>query len=52
VIEQKRGDVEAARGRLREVLNLAAQHGHRNYIQDAETALRQLDTGAPIELPR
>jgi tetratricopeptide (TPR) repeat protein len=52
VIEQKRGDTEAARGRLREVLNLAAQHGHRNYIEDAENALRQLDGGESIDLPR
>jgi tetratricopeptide (TPR) repeat protein len=52
VIEHKRGEAEEARQRLREVLNLAAQHGHRNYIEDAETALRHLDAGAPIDLPR
>ena len=52
VIEQRRADIEAARGRLREVLNLAAQHGHRNYIEDAENALRQLDAGEAIDLSR
>jgi tetratricopeptide (TPR) repeat protein len=52
VIEQKRGDADSARARLRDVLHLAAQHGHRNYIEDAENALHQLDAGAPLELPR
>ncbi|MDD9935368.1 MAG: protein kinase [Myxococcales bacterium] len=52
IIEQHRGEKESARGRLREVLNLAAQHGHRNYTEDAETALRQLDSGAAIGLPQ
>ncbi len=51
VIEQKRDDAEDARARLREVLNLAAQHGHRNYIEDAEGALRQIDAGETIDLP-
>jgi serine/threonine protein kinase/tetratricopeptide (TPR) repeat protein len=50
IIEQKRGDIEAARSRLREVLNLAAQHGHRNYIEDAESALRRIDAGQGIDL--
>ena len=31
---------------------MAAQHGHRNYIEDAETALRRLEVDEPIELPR
>jgi tetratricopeptide (TPR) repeat protein len=52
VIEHRRGETEEARQQLREVLNLAAQHGHRNAIEDAETALRHLDAGAPLELPR
>jgi tetratricopeptide (TPR) repeat protein len=51
-IEQARGEQEAARTKLREVLSLAAQHGHRNYIEDSETALRLLEAGQPIELPR
>jgi serine/threonine protein kinase/tetratricopeptide (TPR) repeat protein len=52
VIEHKRGDDEVARARLREVLALAAEHGHRNYIEDAENALSQIDAGQPIDLPR
>jgi tetratricopeptide (TPR) repeat protein len=52
IIEQKRGDLDAARARLREVLDLAAEHGHRNYIEDAENALRQLDSAQVIDLPR
>jgi serine/threonine protein kinase/tetratricopeptide (TPR) repeat protein len=52
VIEQKRGEAGAARLCLREVLDMAAQHGHRNYIEDAETALRRLEVNEPIELPR
>jgi serine/threonine protein kinase/tetratricopeptide (TPR) repeat protein len=52
VIEQKRGEAGAARSCLREVLDMAAQHGHRNYIEDAETALRQLEINNPIDLPR
>jgi eukaryotic-like serine/threonine-protein kinase len=50
VIDQKQNDVQAVRTHLREVLDLAAQHGHRNYIEDAEAALRQLDAGEPIDL--
>ena len=52
IIEQKRGEADAARSSLRQVLDLAAQHGHRNYIEDAESALRQLDLGEAIDLPR
>jgi predicted ATPase/tRNA A-37 threonylcarbamoyl transferase component Bud32 len=52
VIEQKQGDADSARARLREVLDLAAQHGHRNYIEDAEAALRLVDIGQPFDLPR
>jgi hypothetical protein len=52
IIEQKRGDADSARSRLREVLVLAAEHGHRNYIEDAENALHQLDAGQTIDLPR
>ena len=51
VIEHKRGDNDAARARLREVLNLAAQHGHRNSIDDAESGLRLLDQGEALDLP-
>ncbi|HEX2677679.1 MAG TPA: AAA family ATPase, partial [Polyangiales bacterium] len=52
IVDQARGDVEGARGTLREVLNLAVQHGHRKYTEDSEQALRQLDAGVPITLPR
>jgi serine/threonine protein kinase/tetratricopeptide (TPR) repeat protein len=52
IIEQTRGDAESARSTLREVLELAAQHGHRNYTEDAESALRQLTAGQPIQLPQ
>jgi tetratricopeptide (TPR) repeat protein len=52
VIEHRRGEGEEARQRLREVLQLAAQHAHRGYIEDAEAALRHLDAGAPLDLPR
>jgi tetratricopeptide (TPR) repeat protein len=52
IIESRIGDIAAARARTREVLDLAAQHGHRNYIEDAENALRLIDAGEPIDLPR
>jgi ATP/maltotriose-dependent transcriptional regulator MalT len=52
IMEQKRGDLDAARARLREVLDLSAQHGHRNYIEDAENALRLIDAGQAFDLPR
>jgi hypothetical protein len=51
IVEQARGDVVGARAALREVLTLAAQHGHRKYIQDSETALRELEAGVSITLP-
>jgi eukaryotic-like serine/threonine-protein kinase len=52
IIDQKQGELAAARSHLREVLDLAAQHGHRNYIENTEAALRLLDTGEPIDLGR
>lgn len=52
IIEQQRGSLEVARARLREVLDLAAQHGHRNYIEDAEDALLRLERREAIALPR
>jgi serine/threonine protein kinase/tetratricopeptide (TPR) repeat protein len=51
IVEQQRGDIVGARAALREVLTLAAQHGHRKYIQDSETALRELEAGVSITLP-
>lgn len=52
IVEQARGDLDAARARLREVLSLAAQHGHRKYTEDSEQALRQLEANVAITLPR
>jgi tetratricopeptide (TPR) repeat protein len=52
IVEHRLGDLRAARALLREVLDLAAQHGHRNYTEDAESALSQLDAGEVIDLPR
>jgi tetratricopeptide (TPR) repeat protein len=52
IIEQQRGSLEIARARLREVLDLAAEHGHRNYIGDAEDALLRLERREAIALPR
>ena len=51
-MEQGRGEVEKARAVLREVLTLAAQHGHRNYTADAEHALKQIDAGTLIGVPQ
>ncbi|MET0385728.1 MAG: protein kinase [Polyangiales bacterium] len=51
IVEQGRGESESARAALREVLSLAAQHGHRKYTIDSETALRELDDNTPIKLP-
>jgi serine/threonine protein kinase/tetratricopeptide (TPR) repeat protein len=52
IIDQARGDVEGARKLLREVLNLAVQHGHRKYTEDTEQALRQLEAQVPITVTR
>ncbi|MCS6798759.1 MAG: protein kinase [Myxococcota bacterium] len=46
------GDVEAARRGLRETLRLAAECGDRRWEQDAEEALRALEAGGPVPLPR
>ena len=51
IIDQGRGDDEAARAGLREILRLAADHGHSDYVQAAEKALRALDSGSTIQLP-
>jgi tetratricopeptide (TPR) repeat protein len=52
IVDQARGDIDGARATLREVLNLAAQHGHRKYTEDSEQALRELEESVPITLPR
>jgi serine/threonine protein kinase/tetratricopeptide (TPR) repeat protein len=51
IVHQGRGELDSARAALREVLDLAAQHGHRKYTEDSEQALRELDAGVPIALP-
>jgi hypothetical protein len=50
IVEQTRGEHEAARAALRDVLGLASAHGHRLYVQDSERALRELDAGHKIAL--
>ncbi|HJL19646.1 MAG TPA: protein kinase [Sandaracinaceae bacterium LLY-WYZ-13_1] len=51
VIDQQRGDDEPARSGLRDILRLAAEHGHRDYVRAAEKALKALDSGSTIQLP-
>jgi tetratricopeptide (TPR) repeat protein len=52
IVEQMRGEIDSARAELRDVLTLAVQHGHRKYTEDSEQALRELEAGVPITLPR
>jgi hypothetical protein len=52
LVEQKREDLDAARTALRDVIELAAQHGHLRICDDAEQGLRAIDAGSPIALPR
>jgi tetratricopeptide (TPR) repeat protein len=52
VVDQAQGEGDGARAALREVLSLAIQHGHRKYTEDAEHALRELEAGVPVTLPR
>ena len=51
IIDQQRGDEEGARSALREILRLAADHGHSDYVKAADKALRALDSGSTIQLP-
>ena len=51
IIDQGRGDVDAARIALREILRLAADHGHTDYVRAAEKALDALESGSTIQLP-
>lgn len=51
IIDQQRGDDDGARAALREILRLAADHGHSDYVRAAEKALRALDSGSTIQLP-
>lgn len=51
IIDQGRGDDDSARQGLREILRLAADHGHSDYVRAAEKALHALETGSTIQLP-
>jgi len=51
IIDQGRGDDESARTALREILRLAADHGHTDYVKAAEKALNALESGSTIQLP-
>ncbi len=51
IVDQQRGDEDGARAALREILRLAADHGHSDYVRAAEKALRALDSGSTIQLP-
>ncbi len=51
MVDQARGDVEDARAALREVLRLAAEHGHADYLHAAEKALEELEAGRSIPMP-
>jgi hypothetical protein len=52
IIAQKREQHERARQLLHAVIELADPHGHVRRCEDAETALRALEAGTPIALPR
>ncbi len=51
IIDQGRGDDESARIALREILRLAADHGHTDYVKATEKALEALEAGSTIQLP-
>ena len=52
MVEQKRGQADRARALLHEVIELADAHGHVKACESAETGLRALEEGRPIELAR
>jgi eukaryotic-like serine/threonine-protein kinase len=52
MVEQKREERDAARGLLREVIELADHHGHSRLADSAEQALRAVEEGQLIKLPR
>jgi tetratricopeptide (TPR) repeat protein/tRNA A-37 threonylcarbamoyl transferase component Bud32 len=51
MIDQARGELEESRAALREVLRLAAEHGHADYVEAAERGLEELEAGRPIPMP-
>ncbi len=52
MVDQRLSSLDTARTALRDVIRLAEQHGHVRIRDDAEQAMRALDTGQPIALPR
>jgi eukaryotic-like serine/threonine-protein kinase len=52
MVAQKRQQVDRARELLHAVIELAEPHGHVTRCEDAEIALRALEAGTPIALPR
>jgi serine/threonine protein kinase len=52
LVEQKLGDLDAARTLLRDVIQLAGMHGHLRMCDDAEQGMRALEAGDPILMPR
>jgi serine/threonine protein kinase/tetratricopeptide (TPR) repeat protein len=51
IVDQGRGNPQKATVALSESLKLAAEHGHRRYVEEIELALKRVDAGKPIELP-
>jgi serine/threonine protein kinase/tetratricopeptide (TPR) repeat protein len=50
LIDQQRGNEDAARAALREILRLAGDHGHSDYVKAAQRGLKALDAGESIQL--
>ena len=51
IVDHQRGDLDAARTGLREMLRLAADNGQRRYVMDAENALAAIERGDPVPSP-
>jgi eukaryotic-like serine/threonine-protein kinase len=51
IVDQLRGNAQQATVSLSDSLKLAAEHGHRRYLEEIEQALKGLAAGKPIELP-
>jgi tetratricopeptide (TPR) repeat protein len=52
IADSAMGDIESARKAFRECLRLASEQNDTRYREDAEAALRALDAGEPVPLPR